>query len=223
MSNTLNNYKDMIIFLGEAFGPNYEFVLQDCRPKSSGIIAIVNGNVTNRKVGGGLTDYAKQIISSGIWKENDSATNYLGKFKNTVLRCSTYFIKENNELVGMLCINMDIANYVSLSEGILNLVGLKLDDVMGKERLLSNTKESFLDNIPELVESCALELFGPVNEKRLKLLNQEERVQFLGSLDKKGFFNIKGAVLEIAHILDCSEPTIYRCLSKYKREDHEKN
>ena len=53
--NSLQQYVTIVEFLGKTLGPDYEIVLQDLNPEHQAIVAIVNGHISGRRVGGPLT------------------------------------------------------------------------------------------------------------------------------------------------------------------------
>ena len=218
MSAPLDDYKKLVGFLSSILGENYEVVLQDCRTGQSGIIAIGNGNVTNRQVGGPLTDYALEIIKSKRWKHQDWDINYRSRKNNRVLRSSTYFIKDGDEdLVGMLCINIDTSVYEQLSNAIMALGGLHLlppPDGTPSNPSAETLRETFFADISEMVMHAMSEVFGENSAPQITRLDQAERLHLVENLNEKGTFLIKGAISEVAEIMGCSESTLYRYLSK---------
>ena len=105
--NSLQQYVTIVEFLGKTLGPDYEIVLQDLNPEHQAIVAIVNGHISGRRVGGPLTDASLQMLSSRAYESSDFLCNYRGIAGNgRVLRSSTLFIKnEEGDPIGFLCIN----------------------------------------------------------------------------------------------------------------------
>lgn len=69
--NSLQQYVTIVEFLGKTLGPDYEIVLQDLNPEHQAIVAIVNGHISGRRVGGPLTDASLQMLSSRAYESND--------------------------------------------------------------------------------------------------------------------------------------------------------
>lgn len=217
MSDILDEYKKMVEFLGRVMGEDSEIVLQDCRKKDGKVIAIANGHVSGRKAGAPLTDYALKIISDGEWRTKDWEVNYTGRTKGAkMLRSSTYFIKDKGELIGMLCINVDVSTYERISEELLHLGGVHLLKHCGEGRG-AQVVERFADSIPEMIGLACEEVFGSNSGFRPDRLNQEERMLVIRNLDQKGMFLLKGAVSEAAVCFGCSEASMYRYLSKLSK------
>ncbi|MCI9106119.1 MAG: PAC domain protein, partial [Lachnospiraceae bacterium] len=112
MLDTLDYYKKLVDFLGQVLGEHGEVVLRDCRKPNHDIIAIANGHVSGRTIGAPITDFTLSVLANEEWKEKDYVVNYVGKAApNKNLRSSTFFIREEGELIGQLCINIDMGPY----------------------------------------------------------------------------------------------------------------
>ena len=87
--NSLQQYVTIVEFLGKTLGPDYEIVLQDLNPEHQAIVAIVNGHISGRRVGGPLTDASLQMLSSRAYESSDFLCNYRGIAGNgrVLLRC----------------------------------------------------------------------------------------------------------------------------------------
>ena len=212
MTNIMDYYKKLIPFLGQAIGSSCEVALQDCQ--AGCIIAIFNSHISGRQVGSPLTDLARQIINNKTWKEQDYITGYEGRSKDgRLLRSSTYFIKENDQLLGMICINYDTSCFSQLSQALLELGGLKY---LGKLVLINSAgdetapKETFFDDLDYSINSTIAELFGDHIPEHF---NQEDRIAIIRKLSDKGVFLVKGCVGRVSHLLCCSDASVYRYLS----------
>ncbi len=212
----LDYYVKLVDFLGQVMGEDTEVVLRDCRKPNHDIIAIANGHVSGRTIGAPITDFTLSVLASEQWRERDYVVNYLGKAKpNKKLRSSTYFIRENGELVGQLCINIDTTKYQKLGEEILRLGGLHLLPKEEDGLVCGKTVETFSnDVIKDLLEKAVREIMGSCEAIVRERLTQEDRLAIVEKLNQSGLFQLKGAVGEAAEYLYCSEASIYRYLSK---------
>lgn len=217
MTNILEYYKKLVPFLGYAIGPSCEVALQDCQ--TGCIVAIANSNISGRKVGAPLTDLARHIISNNIWKEQDYIAGYEGRSQDgRLLRSSTFFIKENGRLLGMICINYDTSCFSQISRAMLELGGLTyscdpvLINAVGHE---TAPKESFLDNLDDSINNTIAEFFGNQIPEHF---NQNERIEIIRKLNDKGIFLVKGGVGHVSSLLHCSDASVYRYLSLIGRD-----
>lgn len=224
-TNTLKNYENIVDFLGLVFGENCEVVLQDV--KEGHVVAIANGHVSGRSVGAPLTDYALKIVQSEIWKQKDFDYNYVGKTSdNHELRSSTLFIKDkqSNELLAMLCINIDKQPYIDAVDILSKLGMLSSDTLTNTNQINSNIEsneanntnliENFSHNVSHIVASLLPEVLGLPSDIPLSRLTQDEKMKIIEKLSARGVFKIKGSIQEVAKVFDCSEATVYRYLSK---------
>nr|WP_319488975.1 PAS domain-containing protein [uncultured Caproiciproducens sp.] len=217
MTNILEYYKKLIPFLGQAIGSYCEVALQDCQ--AGCIVAIANSHISGRQVGSPLTDLARQIIDNEAWREQDYIASYEGRSQDgRLLSSSTYFIKENDQLLGMICINCDTSCFSQLSHALLELGGLKYS---GNPVLMSGVggetapKETFFDDLDYSINSTIAELFGDHIPDQF---SQEDRITIIRKLSDKGVFLVKGCVGRVSHLLRCSDASVYRYLSIIGRE-----
>jgi predicted transcriptional regulator YheO len=209
----------LVEFLGKACGETCEVVLQDLRPGKMCIVAIANGHISGRSIGAPLTDLALRLIKGGVWRTSDYICNYEGKTRdNRILHSSTFFIKNEGKLWGMLSVNIDVNKYTQLSESILRLVGLG-----GSAPQSSSAEgqiENFYANMEESIKSVLNELGASETKTRL---TQEERLLIIERLMDRGIFLLRGSVSSVAQKLQCSDASLYRyigMINKKRRKSH---
>jgi predicted transcriptional regulator YheO len=214
----IDEIKPFVSFLGAACGENYEVVLHDLREEKMGIVAIANGHISGRKVGGPPTDLALRLIAQEVWKTKDYICNYEGKTRDTrILHSSTFFIKNRNKdkLLGMLCINIDTSVFTNLSGAVLRLTGLApLNE--NTEPLESSQVENFYANIDEIIKSVFQEM-GLDNVSNPQL-SQDDRLKIIERLMEHGIFLLRGSVSSVAEKLRCSEASAYRYIAMVKKK-----
>ena len=212
-------YVDLVNYLGLVLGPSYEIALHDLSMGDETIIAIANGHITNRTIGSPLTPMMLDFISSKRYLEHSYEVNYYSKSVNEkVLRSSTIYIKDNGELVGLLCITFDDSHFKAVSNKIMSLChpdelikGFtfeKIDDIhnVTETEVVSASVEELVNNtIDNLIKKHKL------NENRIK---KKDRLLIVSELIDKGIFLLKGAVNEVSLKLNSSEATIYRYLNE---------
>lgn len=223
MSDIMKHYEVLTNFLGNVLSDNYEIALLDLREGKRCITAIANGQNSGRTVGAPLTDLALKIIKEGIWKKEPYLLNYSGLTKDKrPLISSTFFIKEGQELLGMLCLNVDTQIYQQLCQSILKLGGLPIDSPYTKiiDLPVEHT-ETFTNDIGDIIAS-AMPDYIMDNRIPADRLTQDEKITIVKQLNEKGVFMIKGAVSEAALKLNCSDATIYRYLSKISKQEQKK-
>lgn len=218
-NNALKAYIPLVDFIAGIVGSNCEVVLHDCSNVDESIIAIKNNHISGRKVGGPLTDLGLKLLKEGSYKKKNFLLNYPGKSADgRKLRSATYFIKdEKGELIGMLCINIDLTDALAAQKFINGFIKTDGDNYDFREPAGA---ESFL-GIPENLSNSIDEIVYATIEHTInglaippERLSPEEKTAVVQQLNEKGVFLLKGAVASVAKILKVSENTVYRYLNK---------
>jgi len=208
----LKSYIHLVDFIAEVLGPNYEVVLHDVRNINNSIIAIRNGHISGRKIGGPLADLSFKHI-----KENrDSNKKYIllhGKTKDgRQLKTSTYFIRDEKEnIIGLLGINTDITEFVDLKT--------KLEEFInyGEKTLeVDKEEEKFENSIEDIMETIIIEVIRE-SEISVENMDQSDKLEITKKLNSKGVFLIKGSVAKVAEELKTSEATMYRYIKQVNK------
>ena len=207
----LKKYIPLVDFLAEVFGDDAEVVLQDVSDFNNSVISIRNNHISGRKLGAPATNLVLKVMN-GNFTDKNYVTNYRGvSAVGKVVRSSTYFIKDDkNVVVGMLCINIDIDKLVQLKnhlDGILKL----------PEEIFEKTTERFSVSAEGLA-SDSIETILEESGISPERMSQEEKMEVVYKLDKNGVFLVKGSICKVASVLNVSNATIYRYLSKIRWE-----
>ncbi|MDR1248256.1 MAG: PAS domain-containing protein [Treponema sp.] len=210
--------KGMVEFLGAACGEYCEVVLQDLREDQMKIVAIANGHISGRKVGGPPTDLALRLVAQEVWKTKDYICNYEGKTRdNRILHSSTFFLKSKNKnkLLGMLCINIDTSHHTELSKAVLRLTGLAPLDENQYPPENSQT-ENFYGDMEEIIKSVLREI--GLDDVSNPQLSQDDRLKIIERLMERGIFLLRGSVSNVAEKLRCSEASTYRYIAMVRKK-----
>ena len=122
-------------FLGEVLGKNYEIVFHIISAEGSYIAAIANNHISKRTINSPLTDFASKLLQEKAYLKQDFLCNYKALTQeNKLLQGSTFFIKQGQELVGILCINHDTSE---LCEAVHKII--ELENLSGFEGLLAQS------------------------------------------------------------------------------------
>ncbi|MBM7615810.1 helix-turn-helix transcriptional regulator [Alkaliphilus hydrothermalis] len=198
----------MVEGLAKTFGKNCEVVLHEIKESKKSIVAICNGHVTGRSVGSPMLDVGLKAIRKG--NEADNILNYKNKSSDgRVLKSTTMFIRdENDQIIGCLCINIDISEFVVAQKSLEELIQTDSKVEMNNGEFATNNVNDVLMNI--VAET--LETYG----KPVAYMNKEEKVNIVKKLDEQGAFLIKGAIDYVAKILCVSRYTIYNYLDEIR-------
>lgn len=209
--NKLLSYITMANYIAEMNGPRTETLIHDISDYSHSIIYITPKKITGRKVGGSLTDFAIQLLNNKTYEQCDYVVNYVGhsSINNLILRSSTYFIKDNGQLIGLLCTNIDITDQIRATE-------LMRDALLVDFNTLSQShvSETFSLSSDELINKAYAKAVGNKDGKKLTVEDKRKIVSELAVLD---VFLVKGTIQAVASLLNVSEKTVYRYINEIKK------
>ncbi len=227
-SLVLQHYIKLTEFLGKALGPDYEVALHDLTRKDRSIIAIANNYISGREVGAPLTNMALSSLRDKSYEHTDYHLHYYSiNVNGKDLRSSTFFIKDNGKLIGLLCINFGDSRCQNICDRILSLChpDLFVTDVLPQA---GATWDEALEDCPAAEKFCnsadavavdainwELERMGVTP----KQLTPEKRLQVIAALEAGGLFLLKGAVKSAAASLRCSQASVYRYITQIKNSD----
>lgn len=220
----MENYKQIAEFLYQCFLDNCEIVVHDFTDINNSIVAIYNGEISSRGVGAPVTDFALEIIKNKRYKQQNYVANYT-TVSNTgkKLRSATYFIKnEEGDLLGLLCINIDVSIYEETSKILSRLIKgpapqqstvVEEEEEVGYTLQVKEGIETFSASVDEMVETI---IYKETTGIPVDRLHSDEKMELVRILNEKGVFMLKGGVASAAKALAISEATVYRYLSKLK-------
>jgi predicted transcriptional regulator YheO len=207
----LLSYITMANYIAEMNGPRAETIIHDISDYSHSIIYITPNNITRRKVGGSLTNFAIQLLDNKTYEQCDYVVNYVGhsSINNLILRSSTYFIKDNGQLIGLLCTNIDITDQIRATELMRDALMVDLNSLNK-----SHVVETFSLSSDELINNIFVKAVGNKDGKNLNVDDKRKIVSELAALD---VFLVKGTIQTVASLLNVSEKTIYRYINEIKK------
>jgi predicted transcriptional regulator YheO len=219
-------YLSLMDFLAELLGPRTEIVLHDTSDLSRSIVALTNGHVSGRSVGGPATDLVLKVLQNHEHDDRDYLANYLAESRTGgTFRSSTFFIRDaGGDVVGMLCLNIDdepltrardLLSAITATTGLVKGAGRGADRTGPTaapvaERLSTNVDQLALDGVARIVAAQGVEPYR---------MTPEEKVAAVRELERAGVFLLKGAVAQVAEALLVSEPTVYRYVKQVRRGD----
>ncbi len=201
-------------FLGQVLGKQYEVVFHVLSKEGAYIAAIANSHVSGRTLESPLSAFASELVQNKAYLKEDFLCDYkalIGKSK--LVRGSTFFIKNSDELVGILCINHDTSMMRDLVCRIIDIEKLgDMSEFLNQDKE-NNTSVDSLGNIETLSHSIEENMNYLNSDYQLSMAQKEEITK---TLYQKGIFNIKGSVPIVARLLKISEPSVYRYLKNFK-------
>ncbi|WP_028544083.1 helix-turn-helix transcriptional regulator [Paenibacillus taiwanensis] len=210
----MESIKDELPFLqalvkgiASQFGENCEVVLHDLTlPYDQTIVAIENGHVTGRSVGGPGTNLGLELLRGST--EDGNKLNYVTQTKDGRLLRSTslYMRNQEDKIIGSLCMNFDITD-LTMAEHALRSITMS--------GLQAEVRESFVTNVNDLLDALLQEAQEAV-AKPVAAMTKDDKMRMIGLLDQKGAFLIKKSSEKICTYLGISKYTLYSYLDESK-------
>jgi predicted transcriptional regulator YheO len=211
--NIIESYVPLVDFLAGVFGKDCEIVLHLLDNLDSSIVAIGNGHISSRGVGGCITDFALKKLKEHA--DNEPLVGYRGKTEDGKhLVSSTLFLKDlEGEVFALLCINIDVTNIITIQKGFADLI-----ESFGEHHTLKKTvfeddtppiEENFSNSVDDLLNSLITDTLK-ITKIPPERMSMEEKISIVNELEKKGVFLIKGSVVVVAKKLKISESSLYR-------------
>lgn len=223
------HYTQIVDFLGHILGQDYEVALHELDDDSNKIVAIANGELTGRRLGSPLSNKMLEFVAGNMHKTADYVLRFESTAANGKKMCSnSMFIRDaDGELVGLLCINFDSSRYEELAGQVLDLCGnMMLPRVESGTNLIADSndpseaaaKQPYPTSIAGATASIVSSVVAsyPVEVSRL---TQDEKMEIMDILNRKGVFLLKGSVSYVAKELRSSEASIYRYLGKLNNKN----
>jgi predicted transcriptional regulator YheO len=105
-------------------------------------------------------------------------------------------------------VNLDTTDFMNAIRSVEEFVST------GNERG-ENHKETFASSVNETIDSLVEQIVEKIG-KQPSTMSAAERLQFIGALEEKGAFLIKGAVDRVAIMTGVSKYTVYNYLQKIR-------
>jgi predicted transcriptional regulator YheO len=188
-----------------------EVVIHDIRYPEQSVVYIA-GNVTNRQIGAPLTDLVLERIKKFGQDCKDILSYSTTTREGKSLRSSTTFVRDDDQIIGCLCINVDITPIISWKYFLEKSLSTDTNTIV---------RECVVENFAQDVsEALSLIIKGVIENYAVSVptLPREEKLNIIGQLDDKGVFLVKGAVDSVAATLGVSRYSIYNYLEEVRSQ-----
>jgi predicted transcriptional regulator YheO len=208
----MRRYVPMVSFVSSLLGPDSEVLLHDVRDLTRSIVAIANGAVSGRSVGGPATDLVLQILKDPELRDRSHITNYRSQSRSGIsFKSHTLIIRDGGQLIGMICVNTDIRKWIQARELLSAFTQVdSLGDGQGQREHLDLTAD-------ELTRTSIDRRFAELGVEPA-LMSAEDRSKLIARLHDDGVFLLRGAIRDVAERLGVSEATIYRQRANARRQ-----
>lgn len=201
--------------MAAAAGPACEVVLHDLSDPEPDlghtIVAIENGHVTGRAVGGPSTSLGVGVLHNQSADHN--AFGYRGITSDgRHLRCSSvYFRNPANRIIAALCVNVDVS---AIQQAHSLLAGLLPQEPSGSPQ---QPNEFFGRDLVAVMDVMVAEAIREIG-KPVEQMSRDDRIAVLSKLDQQGVLQMRKGVERIAACLDISRVTAYAYLDEARNQ-----
>lgn len=200
-ASILQHYVNMAEVLGEIFAPILEVVVHDLSFPEHSIIAIYNGHVTGREVGGSATDLGRRLMESDF---PDKLVNYQNESPTGAeLKSSSLAIRdEEGDLIGVVGFNLDISYFRQFDKFMKQLLSTKKSKYVTEAEHFGETSPS--EDIRDAIHDYVV-----ARNWTARTLSNAEKREVVEHLYRQGYFKNRGAVSIMSRELSLSRPSIY--------------
>ena len=215
IQQNLDVFIPMMEGIANQFGDNCEVVLHDhSQGLESSIIAIINGHVTGRKVGDPSSNLGLEVLRGT--DVNGDRHNYVTRTREgkTLRSTSIYIRNSNKQVIGALCINLDISDILQAEKTLSKLAGHSDSSAAKKE----DVNEVFVKDVNELLDYLIAECMGIIDVP-VANMSKQDKLNAIKLFEDKGVFLIKKSGEKICEFLNISKYTIYAYLGEVRGEN----
>ncbi|HUM82863.1 MAG TPA: helix-turn-helix transcriptional regulator [Lachnospiraceae bacterium] len=202
----LSLLKQLARGLAAEFGSNCEIVIHDLSRKSinKSIVCIENGQVTNRKIGGGPSNAVLEALNhhSGNLKDQYA---YLTRTDNgRILKSTTIYVKDEDENpLYIFAINYDITNLLAFEGSVRSLTDCPGDSKSGK-----NEPKHIAQDVNELLDELIQQSVSLVGVP-VPFMTKEDKIRAIEYLNDSGAFLITKSGDKVSKFFGISKYTLY--------------
>lgn len=207
----LDIYIKMVPFLSEVLGTGTEVVIHDISDPEHSLIAIGN-SLSGRQAGNPMSDLARDMAEHEAYSEKGYEANYPGHNQDKEFLSSTYFIKNEGRLIGMLCINKDMTSVNEVSRSVRSL--------LSRFNLMPPDETTFSEDLGSPADIMRSRISDAISQSGIQpsRMSRQEKVRIVRELEDNGIMLMRGAAAEIARQLEISIPSVYRYLNTRKKD-----
>ena len=207
-------------------GPPTEIVLHDLTNPARSVVYVVNGDVTDRKVGQGVRHLVPEMLACS---EGDFIGPWWFRYRTKLIRATTELIRDTSgDIIGALCVNEDVTDQEELFHSLQNrLPGLTMTDLKADGDTAgliikpeTSVKDAELSGKPDSVRKTVFRLISETAAQKAYAeakTNRDVRRRLVRDLKERDVFLLKGSIEELARLLGLSKVTIYSDLDALRR------
>jgi len=200
------NLKQIADAVHALFGPNCEVVIHDLADLQKSLV-YMKGDVTGRKIGAPATDLLVKLIQQ-VPRRVDHLHNYKSVTADgRCLKSATSIIKDSKgEAVAAFCVNLDTTQYF-------NAIHALMPFIHDLETGIYPSKENFADSPSDTIKTLFVQAVEEIGVQP-PAMSIEDKTRFIEKMKLYGVFQFKGAVEQVAGLMDVTKCTVYNYLKK---------
>lgn len=216
----LAHYVNVAQVLGEMFAPVLETVVHDLRQPDQSIIAIYNGHLTGREVGGSATNLGRRLMKGDfpdvlVGYENESPNGQKMKSSSLAIR------DDSGKLIGVLGLNLDTSYFDQFKTFIEQFISSKQSEYVATPERFNTTPEGMAT--PKEDIRNAIDRYITSRNWNARTLSYRDKREIVEHLYQNGYFKSRGAVTIIAKELGLTRPSVYNYKNDYIERQQKKN
>jgi len=200
------NLKQVADAVQGLFGPNCEVVIHDLADLQQSLV-YMKGDVTGRKVGAPATNLLATLL-----QQTPEGKDKLQNYKSVTadgrsLKSATTIIRDSKgNADAAYCMNLDTTQFF-------NAIQALLPFIHDLESGIYPSKESFADSPGETIKTLFVKAVEEIGVQPAAM-SIDEKTRFIEQMKQSGVFQFKGAVEQVAGLMDVTKCTVYNYLKK---------
>ncbi|MGE5572082.1 MAG: transcriptional regulator [Bacteroidota bacterium] len=205
------------------FGSHCEVVLHDLRNPEHSIVAIANGHISGRKIGGPiiggpLPDKGLDVLQEpgdfGYLANYETQTSTGKRLRSTTM----LFRGKDGRPFAALCINYDLTPFMAIKQVVDSFCDIGGPGIAQSEREDSASQNDVGEIISEIIRESIRQLGKPVS-----MMDKQDKLEAVRVMKSRGLFLVRGSVERAARALRVSRFTIYNYLDELKSVEAEQD
>jgi predicted transcriptional regulator YheO len=210
LSSSLSAFAPVVRGLAEMLGSDCEVVLHDLTQLPNSIVAIENGSVTGRAVGGGPTDRMLRNLRNS--DGSDDVRLYVSSHDGKIFKSLAVTLRgEDGRAFGLLGLNFDVSELVHAQRTLANLAAVGR---LGGDAVPEGG-EIFAGDIRDVVAAMITQILSEMG-RTPGAMSREEKMEVVKRLEERGAFLVKRSAEQVAEALDLSRYTIFSYLKEIR-------
>ena len=209
MHPLLKRYIPLADMLAATFGEDCEVVLHDLAVPEHSVVYVANGQVTGRCIGQGIEHLVREVMQADGPEQDYAVNDYFHKH-GRLIRSSSLFIRDDEDrLIGAMCINLDTTKIQQQIAFLQSLMPAPpAPSTAHDDKKVSRVEDMVMSLVDNILAGCDV-----------RLLTREERMEKIRFMQKRGIFQVKGSIEQVAKRLGITKVTVYSYLDELRKKE----